>query len=101
MTYSSVYILWKIAVGKKSLKTLKNKGPKKFFTVMPQKTHFGSLKNHFSKQFLENSFYFIFRNFSTIKNLLCNGRVPWMLKVLQGTMDTNKEPLFLKVKDSS
>ncbi len=33
---------------------------------------------------------------STIKNLLCNGNVPWMLKVLHGTSDGNKITLFLE-----
>ncbi len=36
-------------------------------------------------------------NVFIIKNLLWNGKVPWMLKVLCGTIHVNKEPLFLRV----
>lgn len=32
----------------------------------------------------------IWRNIFTIKNILCNGNVLWMLKILQGTKDTYK-----------
>lgn len=31
-----------------------------------------------------------------INNLLCNRKVPWMLKVPYGTINSNKEPLFLR-----
>ncbi len=29
-----------------------------------------------------------------------NKRVPWMVKVLCGTIDVNKEPLFLRVQSA-
>ncbi len=32
---------------------------------------------------------------STIKNLLCNGKAPWMLKVLHGTIDANTKLCML------
>jgi len=32
-----------------------------------------------------------------MKNLLCNGMVPWMSKVLYGTINGNKEHLFFRV----
>ncbi len=32
--------------------------------------------------------------FSAVKNLLWNGKAPWMLKVLRENIDTNKEPLL-------
>jgi len=35
--------------------------------------------------------------FSTIKNLVCNGKVPLMLKVLYGTIDSIKQTLFIRV----
>jgi len=35
--------------------------------------------------------------FSDMKNLLCNGMVPWMSKVLYGTINGNKEHLFFRV----
>lgn len=33
-----------------------------------------------------------------LKNLLSIGKVLWMLKVLYGIIDTNIEPLFLRVR---
>ncbi len=36
------------------------------------------------------------RTFSTVKNLLWNEKIPWMVKVLCGTICANKEPLFLR-----
>lgn len=35
--------------------------------------------------------------FSTIKNLLCIGNIPWMLKVIHGAINTNKESLLSTV----
>ncbi len=32
-----------------------------------------------------------------IQRTFCNGKIPWMLKILHGITDTNKEPLFLRV----
>ncbi len=39
----------------------------------------------------------IWGTFFTIKNLQCNGKVPWILKVLHWTIDANKQPLFLRM----
>ncbi len=36
-------------------------------------------------------------HFNNLMNLLCNGNVPWMLKVLYGIIDANKKTLFLRV----
>ncbi len=36
---------------------------------------------------------------STIKNLFCNDKVGWMLKVLQGTSDASKDPSFISVQE--
>ncbi len=32
-----------------------------------------------------------------IQRTFCNGKIPWMLKILHGITDANKEPLFLRV----
>lgn len=36
----------------------------------------------------------ILRNFFHYKELFCTGKIPWLLKVLHGAIDVNKEPLF-------
>ncbi len=71
------------------------------FAVMPQKNHFWFSMEPFSEQFLKQHFEEHFKDrkifFSSIKNLLWNGKIPLMLKVLSGTKDVNKELLCLKV----
>lgn len=37
----------------------------------------------------------MFKPFPT-KEYLWNRKIPWMVKVLQGTIDANNEPLFFK-----
>lgn len=71
-----------------NLPLLKIKVPKEgFHSDAIEKSFFGSPKN-----FSVNSS----SSFSTIKNLLWNGKILMMLKVLQGTIVANKEPLFFK-----
>jgi len=51
-----------------------------------------------SEQFLKETYFFFFEEaFSTINILLWNGKGTWMLKVLHGSINVNKEPLFLRV----
>ncbi len=56
---------------------------------VPERTlswaHFSLCEEHFNNLNL----------FSTMKNLLWNWKLPWMLKVLHGTSNASKEPLFL------
>lgn len=56
-------------------------------------------QGHYDVGFLP-LFFFFFRpkeHFSTVKNLLWNGTFPWMLQFPYGTINVNKEPLFLRV----
>ncbi len=47
---------------------------------------------------MENVLNFNLKNISsTIKNLLWNGKVLQMFMLLHGTIDANKEPLFLRM----
>jgi len=48
-------------------------------------------KEPLSEQFLNHFLTF----FSTIKNVFWNAKVTWMLKVVHGTINGNKVPLFL------
>ncbi len=61
---------------------------------MPSKNHFWFPKEPFSKQFLKEHFE---EHLKKLKNLFCVWKIPWMLKVLQKTIDANKEPLFIRV----
>ncbi len=66
--------------------TLKNKGSIIGFSV----TTFCFPKEPFSEQFLKEPL------FSDLKNLLWNGKIPLMLKVLRGTIDAIKEHCIFK-----
>jgi len=50
-----------------------------------------------SEQFLKETYFSSEEAFSTINILLWNGKGTWMLKVLHGSINVNKEPLFLRV----
>ncbi len=63
-----------------------------FFSHWCQRIRFDSIKNLSVSSYLKNHF-FVWR----IKNPLWNGKLPWMLKVLRGTINANKEPLYLGV----
>ncbi len=69
---------------------------KRGFSQKWHKKHFGFPKETSSEQFLK--LWRIFKKseepFSIIKNLLCEGKIPWMLKVLHGTFVACKELLF-------
>ncbi len=61
---------------------------------------FGFLQESFS--YLFYLFYYceeplIWRNFYTIKNLLCIEKVPWKLKDLYVAINASKKLLFLRV----
>lgn len=52
----------------------------------------GFIKNKYLIFYIFFPPYFLFRS---MKDLLCNAKVQWMVKVLNETTDANKEPLFL------
>lgn len=68
-----------------------------FSTWTPEKNHFGSTKDLSVKQFNFLEHLNNLKNIPpTIKNLLCSGKVLWMLKFLHETTCANKGPLFLR-----
>ncbi len=81
--------------------TLKNK---RFKTMFLQWCHrrISVPKEPFSEQFIKEPFWRTFKKskepFWTIKNLFCIWTVPWMLKVLHGTIDAKEEALFWRMK---
>ncbi len=85
--------------------TLKNIASKRVFAGFYRRTILASPQKPFSQQFLKFNFFLLVWRiflkshelfFFTIKNLLSSGKVPWMLKVLHGATDANKnQPLFL------
>ncbi len=88
---------WKFHMTFFSKYTLKNKGSNKkgFSQWCHGKNIFcGSPKNFSVKHSKKNHFSYYKEHFN-LKNLLWNGKVPWMLKVLHGTINANNELLFL------
>ncbi len=63
--------------------------------AIPLKHYFRVPNEPFSEQYLEETFLFLTVNYILSsfhgKDLLCNGKVPRMLKVLHGTIDANKD----------
>ncbi len=70
------------------------KFPKGGFTSDAIEEPFLVPQKPFSEQFLNVIFCYFEEHFNTLKNLLCNGKVLWVLKLLHGTIDANKESLF-------
>ncbi len=84
-----------------------NKGSKKNVVAMQQKKHFRLLKEN-CEEFLKNTFMNEWTNEQPLKKM-CNENVPWMLKVLQGTIDASKsaalclfclKPIGIRIKSN-
>ncbi len=60
--------------------------------AMPQKNHF-----EFKRTIFEEHSNILKNLFQILKYILCYWKVPGILKILQVTIDSNKEPSFLRV----
>ncbi len=73
------------------------KVPKGGFHSVAIEEPFQFLKEPSMNSSLKNHFFLVWRAFFHYKEPFVQWKVKWMLKVLHGTIDANKEPLFLRV----
>ncbi len=85
---------------KRSTCILKNKGSKRLFFTQVFKRRFQAVLKIIMFSWCKEHFNDLKKLFP-LKNLLSSGKVLWMLKVLHGTADSNKELSFLESQISA